>query len=658
MRIKSVEISNYKSIKEESITLEGLTTFVGANGSGKSNFLKAIDFFYKPKDIANKNDFFNENTSEPISIKVVYTSLSNEELEHFNKYLSPNKELLVIKEVASPNTSGKYYGISMGYKEFVDIPRTPVADFRNRYKELQKQYTDLPNATTAVDMNEAFDAWEQQHPDKLVEIKSENQFFGFDNSSVHSLEKFTKFVYVPAVLNETHLSDARNTPMGDLVDILARKKLKEDEQIKKLQEEISRKFAEKLKPFNELEMSDLSTGVSKTLGSYYNDAKVNIRLNEENLEITLPTPKADIEIKEGNYTTTISSVGQGLQRAFILSLLQYIAENNVSEAKEEFNLILGIDEPELYQHPSKQKLFYKVLKSLSEKGSSVASSIQCCYTTHCPLMVNIENFNQIIRVSRASAIEGEPSSTNLQRSTLTKLAEEEAKLPSKGTASPELKVLSGMINAIDSRVNEGFFSNFVVLVEGESDVIALKMASKHHTKGSVDLDALDIPIISCNGINNLSKPAIIFNLLKIPSYIIWDSDYSEQEALDELVAKGTGTPEKIEGLKGSIKGITTRNKDLLSLINKEGEDWPSLISEKGACFKYNLEETLKLELGEGYLLGLINKHNININIKNAIKNPLIMSIVLDEAFSTGNKSKSLESIIDAIISLKDKQKGK
>lgn len=42
--IKSIEIENFRSIRSDSITLEPLTVLIGANGSGKSNLVKALEF--------------------------------------------------------------------------------------------------------------------------------------------------------------------------------------------------------------------------------------------------------------------------------------------------------------------------------------------------------------------------------------------------------------------------------------------------------------------------------------------------------------------------------------------------------------------------------------------------------------------------------------
>jgi hypothetical protein len=43
-RIRQVQIRNFKSIDQAVVDLEPFTAFVGANGSGKSNFLDALRF--------------------------------------------------------------------------------------------------------------------------------------------------------------------------------------------------------------------------------------------------------------------------------------------------------------------------------------------------------------------------------------------------------------------------------------------------------------------------------------------------------------------------------------------------------------------------------------------------------------------------------------
>ncbi|MCK4428835.1 MAG: AAA family ATPase, partial [Candidatus Aenigmarchaeota archaeon] len=57
MRIKKLEIKNYKNIKEATIDFDDLTIFIGKNNIGKSNLLNALDLFFN----WNNSKDFNES---------------------------------------------------------------------------------------------------------------------------------------------------------------------------------------------------------------------------------------------------------------------------------------------------------------------------------------------------------------------------------------------------------------------------------------------------------------------------------------------------------------------------------------------------------------------------------------------------------------------
>ncbi|MBL8642112.1 MAG: ATP-dependent endonuclease [Alphaproteobacteria bacterium] len=663
MKIASLSIKNFHSIVNEKIELEKLTMFVGPNGCGKSNFLKALNFFYEPKIKATKEDFFNRDLTQPIEIEVAYDQLSTSEITQFEKYLTAERRLIVIKRFNGIDSFGKYFGKLKKSPELSALPRKPADDLKEKYKELRgtTKFSDLPDAKTGPAIEEAILAWEENHPEHLALMESETQFFGFENNSAASLEKFTKFVYIPAVMMESHLADDKAGPIGELTDILARHQLKEDAEIKRLEEEIRQRFSERLRPLNAGQMTTLSQGITDKMHAYYRDVGITIQLDENVSNINLPTPKAIVSVNEGGYQNPVNSAGQGLQRAFVLSLLQFFAEhrpNNV-ERTEDLNLILGIDEPELYQHPSKQKLFYKVLKELTTTGTTVAGNVQCFYTTHSSLMLNIEEFNNVVRVAKEPCHIGELCATKIYKSDLDEIAKREAYLPSRGQQFTALKTLSGLINTIDARINEGFFSSTVVLVEGASDIVALRTASETHPDGAINLDQLDIAIIECGGKTNLEKPQIVFSALGIKTYCIWDSDYGLHEKWVEVnTAENAAEGAEKEELKKRAANRKTaadseflKNRDLLALHKEELCDWPDHVGLASAAHKYDLETTLCLELGEDYLTQLVEKHNNIVKAKNAWKNPLVMSLVLNEAFTSGKRSPTLDKILVNIVTL-------
>ena len=177
-------------------------------------------------------------------------------------------------------------------------------------------------------------------------------------------------------------------------------------------------------------------------------------------------------------------------------------------------------------------------------------------------------------------------------------------------------------------MGEGFFADVVVLVEGEDDRAAIQgfANSINH-----DLDGRGITIIPCFGKTNLDRPLIIFRQLGIPVYVIWDGDYGVKNA----------NPED--------------NKRLLRLLDKPKQDWPDFSEKSSTCFKVNLEKTLKDEMGEEsfnqWLLEAKDQFGIAKN-KHALKNPAVIEQIIEKATSYDKSSKTLERIIENIISLK------
>ena len=89
MHLSKLIISNYRSIKELSISFEkGKNIIVGKNNAGKSNIIKAIDLIlgessptWHKSDNITVNDFFNGDTSKPIFI---FCELTREQTEVLN----------------------------------------------------------------------------------------------------------------------------------------------------------------------------------------------------------------------------------------------------------------------------------------------------------------------------------------------------------------------------------------------------------------------------------------------------------------------------------------------------------------------------------------------------------------------------------------------
>ena len=78
MFIKSLTIENYRSIKKLTLEPKNLCALIGPNSVGKTNVLKVLDVLlgetYPTERAFKKEDFFNGDTNQTISIEVNFAS--------------------------------------------------------------------------------------------------------------------------------------------------------------------------------------------------------------------------------------------------------------------------------------------------------------------------------------------------------------------------------------------------------------------------------------------------------------------------------------------------------------------------------------------------------------------------------------------------------
>ena len=176
-------------------------------------------------------------------------------------------------------------------------------------------------------------------------------------------------------------------------------------------------------------------------------------------------------------------------------------------------------------------------------------------------------------------------------------------------------------------MNEGFFADIAVLVEGENDRAAILGAAKSM---NYDFDSMGIAVIPCSGKSSLDRPLVIFRQLGVPVYAVWDGD---------------------RGISGANP---EDNKHLLRLLGQPEKAWPDFIGDVYACFEFNLEMTMKSELGADFFLKCLSETQSELGFTESpkFKNPTVIQRILEKAASSGKTSKSLKRIVDCIIALK------
>lgn len=648
VRIQSVRIKHFRCFTDEEVHLESLTAFVGPNGAGKSTVVRGIRVFYEHAG-ATLDDFYNRDESVPIEITIRFGDLGQEEQLLFAPYI--DKGTLAVTKVITL-AGFKYHGARLQCPEFEGARSLDGKQKRlNAYKALQARVPDLPNAKSADEADRTLADWEATHPEMCRLMKDDGQFFGFKQVGMARLERFTRYVFVPAVRDaEKDAGDARGSAIFELMELVVRSVLAQNKAFADFRTRVQGEYGTLISPKNVPQIGQLAEELTGILQHYVPTAGVILDwLAPE--ELKLPLPNAGVRLEEDGFVAPVDRVGHGLQRAFILSLLQSLVaaqhlhvtaqgqDEHLKPPEHMPDLILGIEEPELYQHPNRQRHLARILWDLSEgKIPGVARRTQVIYCTHSPLFVDLTRFDCIRRFSKTGNPDDatKPLISRCSRNTLAGVAQSLQQAHEVRPARPftAQSLRARLITLMTPWSNEGFFGDCVVLVEGEDDRAALVGAA--HLRGT-DLESKGIAVIPAGGKNNLDRLYLVFRGFNIPVYVVFDGDVrdtSDQESHKKA------------------------NRLLQMLLEcRDIKDFPTTqVSDRYAIFQDKLETEIRGAVGEQVYTDSIMEFACDYGYTDraaCLKSPVFVQTLLTKADAQTNPVAILDNIVNSILALAD-----
>jgi putative ATP-dependent endonuclease of OLD family len=222
----------------------------------------------------------------------------------------------------------------------------------------------------------------------------------------------------------------------------------------------------------------------------------------------------ELQLTEAGLTVDALELGQGFQNAVLMAILE------AYEKRRKRGAVFLIEEPEISLHPQSQRALYKTLKSISQDN-------QVIYATHSPHFVGIPEYRSVRLVRRQDA------ATTVRTSTLS---ESDA-------------VRERLLKDVDPERSELFFARRVLLVEGDTEKLALPEYAKRFP---IDLDRAGATIVEVGGKGNLLPLAKLTESFGIPTGILYDqdsSDFKEKQDVEaelnaELAAWDDGTTKR------------------------------------------------------------------------------------------------------------------
>lgn len=572
MKIQSVRIKNFRTLKDVTIPFDSVTTFIGPNGAGKSTVLRALDWFFngKPGSLTEKDCSFGA-MDEDIEVQVTFADLTDKDRSELGKYAPVGVTTFTAWKLRSPSGAETLSANSKSYAPFSDIrSKGSAAEKKTTYNELRAADPSigLPAWTSFEAANQIMTTWEAGHTEKLVEAPESLQtnFFGFNSGG--KMSGLFDFVLVTADLRASEESmDGKSSIIGRILERSV-DRAAADEEIAKIVEDSREKQQKVYEEKFKVQLEAITTKLNEVVKSYSPGRAVTVSPAE--VELKAPRTTFDVAVLDGKTETAVERQGHGFQRTLLISALQLLAQSGA--ASSEGVICLAIEEPELYQHPIQAQTFAKVLRALAE---STEKRIQVTYATHSPYFLEARHFDQVRRLTRSS------DETPVVTVHLATVAGVKAKLHGVLTPDTVDRQLDGMVA---NQLAVALFANRTFLVEGTTELSVFYGIGDKTSLGS--LEAAGVSIVPVGGKTSVPLAHAILTSIGIPVYALFDADGGFEA---RAIAKGKDQKKIGEERAGHVKA----NRAVLKYFDRPEEDFPSaVVTDEVAIFDDHLETFL------------------------------------------------------------------
>ncbi|WAC07860.1 MAG: AAA family ATPase [Thermodesulfobacteriota bacterium] len=634
MKLSQLRIQNFRSFEDETIDFGDYSCFVGPNGSGKSTVLNALNILFRNTQAASnvvtlvEEDFHLKKVEQPITITATFTDLSEKAKEDLKAYVRQNKLILSARAEWNKETQTaevQQFGSREIIKDFAKYFRaekegTKVSDLKNIFQEIREKYSDIDAATTKDAMQQALRKYEEEHPKLCEPVESNDQFYGWSKGA-NLLEQHCQWVYIPAVKDPTEeQQEGKNTALGTLLQRTIRSQIDFKDPLEELRREMGQKYQELLKDQQDI-LLDIGKTIQERLRAWsHPGARVELLWHyDDSKSVSVADPMARAKIGEGAFLGEMVRVGHGMQRSFIVALLQVLSSTHEGEQP---TLILGFEEPELYQHPPQARHLSSLLDELS-KGDA-----QIIVTTHSPYFISAKGFEGV-RMTRSAGPDGKTIVTHLTYQTLSSSLSKALG----GDPSSPTSIMAAVEQIMQPSQNELFFSQIPVLVEGPED-IAFITTHLHLSGKWSEFRRCGCHFVVCGGKTNLSRPLAIAKGLGIPAYVIFDGDCDKATGEEKFRHK-------------------TDNQCILNLCNLQTNPLPdsTYFSESLVMWCTRIQDEIVAEIGQekwdNAELKARQEHSLSDGVRR--KNPLVISATLENMWNEGIKSSLLEKLCVGIL---------
>lgn len=561
MRAKSVRMQNFRSFADMTVELGDLTILIGANGTGKTTVLDALALFASARPNVGEEDY--HKGAERIDITLTIEPGAHAVPGRFLRNGTVRLQRSFSRDGAEDKRGIK--GEAMLNEGCERIRGLGTTDMKKAAERMQETHKGFPMYKNKTDFLVDLDEYEfRMSQDPAHSRKYRAGFTEYPNWEAE-IKKMLRVIPVPAMKNiaADDGEEGARSLLSELMDIVIRKAEKGDEALKETRRILSSAHEGYEKAVRGT-LDGLGSDLAESSAAYMRDAEFRIDLEDPRSPAS--HPRASVRMGDGGFMAPADLAGSGLQRVYLLSLLDTIANRSAGASGGKHGdaasplRLMAIDEPELYQHPQRQRRMLKSFIDAARSDSPV--SIVC--STHSPYFVELQRVETLRLLQK-----GERRGAQLV--THDDLERLDERLGWAGSAQKRTTWLD--MNATHW-ITEGFFAKLAVVVEGSSDRNALLAAARVL---GVDLDRYEITVVPAGSVGNMRIIASLYGEFEIPTYLVWDLD-----------CRGGKCAKKVRARNDQLASIASGRTVTAPKKTRVGEDF--------ACFETNLTEVLSDEL--------------------------------------------------------------
>lgn len=540
MRLTRIVIKNFRRIEEASIDLAKSTFLIGQNNFGKSSVIRCLELLLSTQPMDQKDIRKLEDGASCDCVQLtgyfdgIPTDVAN-----------------------SRGFRGRVVNGAFCYRKTYPLanPGKPTIECIEYPYTIRPEFTTIRNGEDLIAANVPFErvreivgadftkklkaGWERELLDLVAEFDMTAEPLWVENPGgvpANIVSKLPRLIHVPPITKQEDVGDGQGRSLvGQVLGVLFEDLLEGNETAAAVQAGLT-VLESQMSPAEDGSLINLlCNDVNEIIGGVFPGCGIRITPSLQEL-CTVLKPRYEIQMYS-NTDTDVTRQGTGLLRTAIFSMFRYHTKLNEQRERHIRPLIVAFEEPEIYLHPSAANLLRDTIYDLGNTDQIVC-------TTHSPWMIDLSRDLQSL-TKMVLLPTGYLGAANYGIS------------DELGRLQGDDKIRVKMLQLFDDQMSRVFFAERVVVVEGDSEMVALK-ATIDLLPQEIRKQVLSrVQIVKARGKATIISLVKYLRALSIEPFVIHDRDQGTEGAtvFNQPILDAVGSADRVVQLHECIEHV-------------------------------------------------------------------------------------------------------